>query len=58
MPRVSRSAKARALREARQLRHTAHQPLGCARCGEETLSLRFEDGELVCGDCADAGEVW
>lgn len=51
MARVSRPARARALREARQLRSGEHRPLGCQTCGEETRELRIDGGEMRCVPC-------
>lgn len=57
MARVSRSAKARAMRVARQQRQGEHHPLSCERCGANVhdFGLSLVGAALLCSDCGQEG---
>jgi hypothetical protein len=60
MARISRSAKARAMREARQQRQGDYRPLACEACGADLHAtfLSVTGSSLLCGDCDPSDDVY
>jgi RNA polymerase-binding transcription factor DksA len=58
MARISRSAKARAMRVARQQRQGDYRPLACEACGTDLIAseLSVIGSALLCAECDTSSE--
>lgn len=58
MGRVSRSSKARSMREARQIRNGDYKPLVCTECGEHSPEMKLAPDGVMCPDCLEEDVRW